>query len=66
MVEIPPTEDFTAQAAEGCVLLDGPGVACALQPEMALEVADLLADAAAEAIGQRKIAAIFASRTRPR
>jgi len=42
MVEMPRTEDFTAQAAEGCVLLDGPGAVCSLHPEVALHVADLL------------------------
>ena len=53
MVEIPRTEDFTARAAEGCVLLDGPGVVCTLPPHTALHVADMLTDAATEAIGQR-------------
>jgi hypothetical protein len=59
MVEIPRAEVFTAQAAEGCVLLDAPGVACFRKPEAALHVAELLTDAAAGAIGQRKIAKIF-------
>ncbi|RYF18752.1 MAG: hypothetical protein EOO77_10865 [Oxalobacteraceae bacterium] len=56
MVEMPRTEDFTAQAAEGCVLLDGPGAVCSLHPEVALHVADLLKDAAGDAIGQLKAA----------
>jgi hypothetical protein len=56
MVEIPRTEDFVAQAAEGCVLLDGPGTVCSLHPDVALHVADLLIAAAAEAVGQRKVA----------
>jgi hypothetical protein len=61
MVEIPRTENFTAHAAKGCVLLDGPGVACTLPPDTALHVADLLTDAATEAIGQRAMAEVHPS-----
>ena len=64
MVEIPRTEDFIAQAAEGCVLLDGPGTVCSLHPEVALHVPDMLIEAAAEAVGQRKLAEI-ARRVQP-
>ncbi len=58
MVETPRTEDFTAEAAEGCVLLNGTGVALTLDPETALDIADQLSDAAALAIGQRTMARV--------
>ena len=58
MVEIPRTEDFTAEAVEGRVLLNGPGLAMTLEPETALHVADLLTDAASTAIGQMTMAEI--------
>ncbi len=56
MVAIPRTDDFTAQAAEGCVLLDGPGIVCSLHPDAARGVAALLTDAADQASEQRATA----------
>lgn len=46
---------FTSAAAEGCVILDGAGVALTMNPERALGIADEMTDAAAEAVGQRKM-----------
>lgn len=53
MVEVPRTEDFTAEAVEGFVLLDGPGVTRTLPPESAMHLADRLLDAAVAAVAQR-------------
>ena len=53
MVEIPRTEVFTAEATEGCVLLNGPGVARTLEPDIAMYLANILLDAAIVAVEQR-------------
>ncbi|TXC71253.1 hypothetical protein FSB78_10070 [Sphingomonas ginsenosidivorax] len=53
MVEIPRTEDFTAEAVGEQVLLDGPAIPCSLEPDRAMHLADLLTDAAVQAAGQR-------------
>lgn len=51
-------EGVTSEASEGCVLIEGDGIAVTLEPNLALNLADQLTVAAMDAMGQRKIAEI--------
>lgn len=51
-------DGVTSEASEGCVVIEGQGIAATLAPNLALDLADQLTSAAVDAMGHRRMAEI--------
>ncbi len=51
-------DGVTSEASEGCVVIEGQGIAATLEPNLALDLADQLTAAAVDAMGHRRMAEI--------
>lgn len=56
----PHVDGVTSEASEGCVVIEGQGIAATLEPNLALDLADQLTTAAVDAMGHRRMAEINA------
>lgn len=51
-------DGVTSEASEGCVVIEGQGIAATLDPNLALNLADQLTSAAVTAMGHRRMVEI--------